>query len=96
MPFSYREALAYQRIKNPHAEPLSIEDYFRLGGFPKRFDYTGEEESDLYTRSVLDEIIKRTSKKERRSATKLFSKKSSATPVSIPGRLSRLDRLSNI
>lgn len=54
---------------------MSIEDYFRLGGFPKRFDYTGEEETDLYTCSVLDEIIKKDLKKRAKIRDKaLFEK----------------------
>jgi predicted AAA+ superfamily ATPase len=63
MPFSYREAVAYQKLNNPTAEALPIDDYFRCGGFPKRFDYPREEDSDLYTRSVLDEIIEKDLKK---------------------------------
>jgi predicted AAA+ superfamily ATPase len=64
MPFSYQEAVAYQKLKNPSSRGFArIDDYFRYGGFPKRFDYPREEDSDLYTRSVLDEIIKKDLKK---------------------------------
>jgi|LAHS01.1.fsa_nt_gb predicted AAA+ superfamily ATPase len=63
MPFSYQEAVAYQKQKDPAAGALPIDDYFRYGGFPKRFDYPREEDSDLYTRSVLDEIVKKDLKK---------------------------------
>lgn len=64
LPFSFQEMLSYYKMTNRECSDDLIYDYIKWGGFPLRFDFTGQEEIRKYLENLYDSIIRRDIKKK--------------------------------
>lgn len=95
MPFSYKEAVEYQKLKGKTVTDDFITDYIKWGGMPQRFDFEKEEDIQNYLSQVFQGIVSKDIFKKNQEITQYKFNKVSSYVMANAGKEFNAENLIN-